>query len=142
MFRELRNDFGDIYLTIEYNPDNQWVYTNWVGIQTYLQVTTGADACLIALRENSCRYLLNDNRHIIGSWDFAVDWVVSSWVPRAIEQGLTHMAHVLSPEGVATISARYMYDGVGPDLHMRLFNDMTEAKTWLRRSQRRKVYGG
>ncbi|TGD80384.1 hypothetical protein [Hymenobacter wooponensis] len=140
MFKELRNGIGDVYLTIEYSSVTNWVYSNWVGTQTYLQVTTGADACLTALREYKCRYLLNDNRHVIGSWDFAVDWVVSSWAPRAIEQGLTHMAHVFSPEGIATISAEHMYDGLGSDLHMRLFGDIEEAKTWLRRLQRRKIY--
>jgi hypothetical protein len=142
MYKELRNSFGDVYLTLEYNHVTHWVYTNWMGTQTYLQVTTGADACLALLSEYNCRYLLNDNSHLIGSWDFAVDWVVSSWTPRAIEQGLTHMAHVFSPEGIATISAEYMYDGVGSDLHMRLFSDIEEAKTWLRRIQKRKMPQG
>lgn len=137
MTRELRNSFGDVYLILEYSTATHWVYCNWLGTQTYQQVTAGADACLAALQEHKCAYLLNDNRHVIGSWDFAVDWVVASWAPRAIEQGLTHIAHVFSPEGLATISAEYMYDGIGPDLHMHLFNNMEEAQAWLYRAQGR-----
>ncbi|QJX48589.1 hypothetical protein HMJ29_17355 [Hymenobacter taeanensis] len=136
---ELQNGFGDTYLIIEYDAVNHWVYNNWLGTQTYLQVTSGADACLNYLRDYKCPYLLNDNRHVIGAWDFAVDWVVSSWVPRAIEHGLTHMAHLFSPEGLATASAEFMYDGIGQDLQMRMFSDYEEARMWLTQSQERKV---
>ena len=31
MATELLNGFGKVYLTIDYDPTNGWVYNNWLG---------------------------------------------------------------------------------------------------------------
>lgn len=133
---ELINGFGKVYLTIEYDTINQWVYNNWIGYQTYIGIITGADACLHPLLENRCPYLLNDNRQVIGPWDHAVEWIATDWAPRAIEQGLTHFAHVVSPESLAAVSAEAMHTSIGNRLQMRMFSDIDEAQAWLRVAQR------
>ena len=74
---ELTNGFGKVYLAIEYDAANGWVYNNWIGYQTYTGIIAGADACLYPLRENACAYLFNDNREVIGPWDHAVEWIVT-----------------------------------------------------------------
>ena len=68
MATELLNGFGKVYLTIDYDAANQWVYNNWIGYQTYTGIISGADACLVPLRENHCAYLLNDNSGLRGPW--------------------------------------------------------------------------
>ncbi|GAA3951104.1 STAS/SEC14 domain-containing protein [Hymenobacter algoricola] len=132
MSTELKNGFGKVYLTTNYDAANQWVYNNWIGYQTYTGITAGADACLIPLRENQCAYLLNDNRQVIGPWDHAVEWIVTNWADRASEQGLTHFAHVASPDSLAAHSAEAMHLGIGGRLQMRMFSDFAEAQAWLR----------
>jgi hypothetical protein len=123
---ELVNGFGKVYLTIEYDAANNWVYNNWIGEQTYVGVVAGADACLHPLRENACAYLLNDH---------AVKWVVNDWGPRAQAQGLTHFANVVSPEALAALSAQAMYLGLGERLQMRMFDDIGAAQAWLHAAQ-------
>ncbi|MBT9394251.1 STAS/SEC14 domain-containing protein [Hymenobacter sp. NST-14] len=135
MALELTNGFGKVYLTIEYNPASEWVYNNWVGYQTYTGIVAGADACLAPLREHACPYLLNDNRQVLGPWDHAVEWIVTDWAPRAIAQGLTHFAHVVSPESLAAISAEAMHIGIGGKLQMKMFGDIDEAADWLRQAR-------
>jgi hypothetical protein len=135
MSTELVNGFGKVYLTIEYDAANNWVYNNWIGEQTYVGVVAGADACLHPLCENACAYLLNDNRQVVGPWDHAVKWVVSDWGPRAQAQGLTHFANVVSPEAMAALSAQAMYLGLGERLQMRMFDSIAAASTWLREAQ-------
>jgi hypothetical protein len=132
MATELTNGFGKVYLTIAYDAANRWVYNNWVGYQTLAGIMSGADACLHPLREQACAYLLNDNRQVIGPWDHAVEWIVTDWAPRAIAQGLTHFANVVSPESMAALSAESMRLGLEGQLQMRMFGDFDEAQTWLR----------
>ena len=133
---ELLNGFGKVYLTIDYDAANHWVLNDWIGYQTYVGIVAGADACLLVLRENSCAYLLNDNRRVIGPWDHAVEWIVTNWAPRAIAQGLTHFANVVSPEALAASSARSMSLGLNGQLQMQLFSEVAQAHAWLQEAQR------
>jgi hypothetical protein len=135
MPQELTNGFGKVYLTIEYDAANHWVYNNWIGYQTFTGIISGADACLFPLGENKCAYLLNDNRQVLGPWDHAIEWIATQWAPRAIEQDLTHFAHVASPESMAAQSAESMFLGIGNRLEMRMFSDIEAAKVWLGEAQ-------
>lgn len=137
MTQELTNGFGKVYLTITYEQASGWVYNNWVGYQTYAGIVAGADACLAPLRTYACPYLLNDNREVIGPWDHAVEWIVADWAPRALAQGLTHFAHVVSREALAAISAEAMHLGIGDRLEMKMFGNIDEAKAWLQQAQRK-----
>jgi hypothetical protein len=133
---DLLNGFGKVYLSIAYDAANHWVCNEWIGEQTYIGILAGADACLAPLQENRCNYLLNDNRRVVGPWDHAVGWVVSNWAPRAIAQGLTHFANVVSPEALAASSAHSMALGLGRQLQMHLFDNLEAAQQWLREAQR------
>ena len=135
MTTELKNAFGKVYLTTEYDAPNGWVYNNWMGYQTLPGIVVGADACLKPLLNHRCAYLLNDNREVVGPWDHAVEWIVTNWAPRAIAQGLTHFANVVSPDSMAALSAESMRLGLGGQLQMRMFGDIDEARAWLREAQ-------
>ena len=136
MSTELTNGFGKVYLTIAYDQANGWVYNNWIGYQTYVGIVAGADACLHPLRKNTCSYLLNDNREVIGPWNHAVEWIVTDWAPRAVAQGLTYFANVVSLESMAALSAGAMHLGLDGRLQMRMFGNIAEAQAWLREAQR------
>ncbi|TVT43591.1 STAS/SEC14 domain-containing protein [Hymenobacter setariae] len=135
MSTDLINGFGNVYLRITYDAANRWVCNEWIGYQTYIGILAGADACLQPLQENHCAYLLNDNRRVIGPWDHAVEWVVSNWAPRAIAQGLTHFANVVSPEALAASSAQSMAIGLHGQLQMHMFDNVEAAQEWLREAQ-------
>ena len=132
---KLTNAFGKVYLTIEYDGANNWVYNNWLGYQTQPGIVAGANACLVPLQSNACAYLLNDNREVVGPWDHAVEWIVTDWAPRAVAQGLTHFANVVSPESMAALSAEAMHLGLGGRLQMRMLGNIDEAKAWLHKEQ-------
>jgi len=136
MSTSLLNGFGNVYLTINYDATNHWVHNDWIGYQTYVGIVAGADACLLPLRENQCAHLLNDNRRVIGPWDHTVQWIVGNWAPRAIAQGLTHFANVVSPEALADSSAQSMQLGLHGQLEMRMFINVEDAQAWLRQAQR------
>jgi hypothetical protein len=132
---DLINGFGKVYLRIDYDAANKWVCNEWIGYQTYIGIVAGADACLLPLLENKCAYLLNDNRRVIGPWDHAIEWIVTNWAPRAIGQGLTHFANVVSAESLAASSAQSMALGLHGQLHMHMFDNVEAAQDWLRQAQ-------
>lgn len=96
----------------------------------------GADSGLHLLEEHNCTLLLNDNREVVGPWDHAVEWIVTNWAPRAIALGLTHFANVVSRESMAALSADAMHLGMDSQLQMRSFDDIDQAKAWLRAANR------
>jgi hypothetical protein len=135
MKKEVKNPFGKVSLTTEYDAVNNWVYNNWQGYQTKDSVMAGANLCLEVLAPTRCPYLLNDNTLVTGPWDHAVDWIAQDWTPRAIAGGLTHFAHVVSPESFAALSGELMHSRIGNHFQMRIFGSIGAAQQWLREAQ-------
>ena len=67
----LTNSFDKVFLTIEFDAANQWIYNNWTGVLPTEKVIQGCQATINFLREKPCAHMLNDNREIIGSWNSA-----------------------------------------------------------------------
>ena len=127
----LTNAFDKVFLTIEFDAANQWVYNNWVGVLPTDRVIQGCQATIDFLRENHCAHMLNDNRNIIGSWNSANDWIAANWMPQVLALGLNRFAHIVSPGIFGQASAEEMVTRVGNQLEIRLFKDLELAKAWL-----------
>lgn len=139
MKKEISNAFGKVFLTIEYMGKANCVHNNWLGYQTLDSIVLGANRCIDEISNSNCAYLLNDNRLVVGPWDHATDWIANDWTPRAMQAGLTHFAHVVSPESFAALSAEMMSTKIGDAFHMRIFGDFEEAKNWLAAAQQAKL---
>ncbi len=133
--RELKNAAGRIFLTITYEPETGWVYNNWLGSQTLASVQQGADACLEVVEDHESCQLLNDNRLVAGPWSQATEWIVTHWVPRALTAGLTHFAHITSPEPLARLSAENLHHRIQGALQMQIFDKKIPAEEWLQQEQ-------
>jgi hypothetical protein len=128
----LKNSFGNKYLTISYDRENNWVYNYWSGMLSLENVMEGATEVLKFLKDTGCSMILNDNRTIIGSWDKANDWIEKEWMPEALTYGLRRFAHIVSPGIFGQASAEEMSVRAGDKFEMRLFKDLEEAQNWLR----------
>ncbi|WP_146153646.1 hypothetical protein [Adhaeribacter arboris] len=135
MKRELKNAAGRIFLTITYEPATGWVYNNWLGSQCLASVQQGADASLEVVADNESSQLLNDNRLVAGPWSQATEWLVTHWVPRALTAGLTHFAHITSPEPLARLSAENLHHRIRGAFQMQIFNKKIQAEEWLQQAQ-------
>ena len=137
MKKELSNAFGNVFLTIEYDTVNNWIYTNWIGYQTEESVIAGGNAFMEILEETKCPYLLNDNREVIGPWDHAIKWLAKDLAPRAIVAGLTHFAHVVSSDALAAKSVKKLKKNIfaGLQMQMQIFENMENAQEWLKEAQ-------
>lgn len=135
MIQEISNVFGKVFLTIEYNAANNWVVNTWLGYQTPESIVKGANACIEVIKKYNCPYLLNDNEQVVGPWDHATDWIAEDWTPRAIAAGLTHFAHIASPESLAASSAEMMGQKISGSFNMQTFSNQEDAKAWLSAAQ-------
>ena len=127
----LTNSFDKVYLTIEFDAANNWIYNNWVGVLPTEKVIQGCQATLDFLRENRTPNMLNDNREVVGSWSAANDWIAQNWMPQALHLGLKRFAHIVSPGIFGQASAAEMITRVGTQFEMRLFQEVELAKAWL-----------
>ena len=132
MKKELINSFDKVYLTIEFDGANQWIYNNWIGVLPTEKVIQGCQATIDFLREKPCSKMLNDNRQVVGSWNSANEWIAQTWMPQVLALGLKRFALVLSPGIFGQASASEMVTRVGTLFEMRLFQDIELAKAWLR----------
>jgi hypothetical protein len=133
--REVKNSSGHIFLTIAYDAQNEWMYGNWSGYQTLESVQQGANTYLGIVAEHKCPYLFNDNRLVAGPWSLATEWLVQDWSPRAVALGLTHFAHVISPEAMARLSAENLRFRLRGYLQMQIFEEAQKAAEWLQQAQ-------
>jgi hypothetical protein len=77
---------------------------------------------LEVLRHHSCTRLLNYNRPVLDPWDHSTDWIAA---------GLTHFAHVVSPESFAALSAEMMLEKICRSFRMRTFENVEDTIAWL-----------
>ena len=131
MKREVANAFGKVFLTIEYEPQNNLTCNTWQGYLTLDSIMNAANIGLEMLAVTKCPHLLNNNTHVTGPWDHAVAWIAQDWTPRAIDLGLTHFAHVVDAKSFAALSAEAMVSGVAGLFEMRIFGNVADARQWL-----------
>lgn len=131
MKQELRNAFGKVYLTVEVDTVNEWVYANWKGYPTQDNVRKGVALYTALFKGWGLNCILIDTRSMIGTWDHSLEWMLHKWAPRAAREGLCYYAIVVRPGTFAQSTA--------DDFHARLisfkariFEDMEEARAWLR----------
>ena len=135
MTQELTSALGKVYLTIETNPENRWIFTDWQGYLTAENIKTGAKAYTDALSKAGFSCVLNDTRSVRGPWDHSMDWVINEWAPSAAQAGLRHFALISTPETLADGSAANFY-GQLTAFQGQVFDNMANAKSWLRQHSR------
>ena len=136
-----KNNLNNVFLTIEYDRTNNWIYANWIGYSSPENVKTGASAHLELMREHHCPYLLNNNKEVLGPWDKANDWLQEVWIPQARDLGLRYMAHVLAPNIAAALSGQDLQRRVDDIFEMRIFGDLPKAMAWLKQNQAAEAIG-
>jgi hypothetical protein len=66
MIEELKSVLGKVYLTIETDPTNRWVFTDWQGYLTAENIKVGVQAYTNALTKAGFSCVLNDTRSVRG----------------------------------------------------------------------------
>ena len=131
MTEELKSALGRIYITIETNTENRWIFVDWQGYLTADNIKEGARAYTAALARSGFSCVLNDTRSVRGPWDHSMDWVINEWAPNAARAGLRHFAMISTPETLADGSAANFYAQLTA-FRGEVFDNMADARHWLR----------
>ena len=131
MIKELKSSLDKIYLTIETDHENRWIFADWQGYLTAENIKIGAKAYTQAVADAGFSCVLNDTRSVRGPWDHSMDWVINEWAPSAAKAGLRHFAMISTPETLADGSAASFY-GQLTAFQGNVFDNMAEARAWLR----------
>ena len=123
--------YGDNWIEIEYDKEYRWIYTNWRNIQTLTSIMNGGNMMLKFLKEKGCSKVLNDNRLVQGAWTFASDYTENEWFPAMVGAGLRHFAWI-SPNDVFSQFSIDRLKTIQSTGIIRLFDDIEEAKEWLK----------
>ncbi|GAA4013611.1 hypothetical protein GCM10022408_28430 [Hymenobacter fastidiosus] len=127
----LRRPDGHVYLMVERDPINNWVYARWTGIQTLATIQEGGLFYVDMLRQHPCARLLNDHRELIGRFTAANEWIATVWTPLILQAGLRYFAQVVSPGIFGQLSIQDLHQRIGDQFQMQLFPDVEAARTWL-----------
>ncbi|GAB2963857.1 hypothetical protein GCM10027048_36310 [Hymenobacter coalescens] len=130
-----RRPDGHVFLTAERNRHEGWIHAQWSGVQTLETVQEGGLAYVQMLREEPCSKLLNDHRELIGRFTEANDWIAQVWTPLIVQAGLRYFAHVLSPGIFGQLSIEDLHQRIGEVFELKMFDDLEQAKAWLRSVQ-------
>ncbi|GAB2699071.1 hypothetical protein GCM10027037_24420 [Mucilaginibacter koreensis] len=123
--------YEDHLISIIYNPEQQQLEADWKGFQTFESVQFGCMMLLELINKNKVRKLYNDNRHVLGTWSEASEWVGQEWFPLAEQAGLQYVAWVLSPSAFSQLSAKKSVDVMQGNVVTQFFTDVADAMEWL-----------
>jgi hypothetical protein len=131
------NLYEERHLVVEFDAVSRWIYARWMGRQTPEDIKRGGRAMVTAMRDLStghgCSQVLNDNREVVGSWSHSLEWTSKEWFPKMVAAGLKRFAWVLSPDGLAQLTAVRVKLDTGPIENgtMSVFTEIEKAKEWL-----------
>ncbi|MGV3540568.1 MAG: STAS/SEC14 domain-containing protein [Rufibacter sp.] len=134
MTTELVNAFGNVFLVITLDHENQWIQATWQGYSTEESVRTGMEAYTQALEDEEYSSILVDTRAMVGSWNHSLEWTLQEWVPQAAAAGLHYYALVVNPETLAEATADAFFSQVQA-FEADVFADMATARAWLRKQR-------
>lgn len=125
--------FDSSFITIKYDEANNWIYTNWKGVQTIDTIKQGCEQILLAIKSKGCHKVLNDNTNVKGTWTHAREWVADHWFPRVIKAGLRELAYVYSPDVFSKFSTDSLLKRTDTNsFKSATFNSLEEGANWLR----------
>lgn len=123
------------FIEISFEPDGNYLYSNWLGFQNEESVKKGCEIMLEQLKKMHVRKVLNDNTKVTGPWQSASEWVGTVWFPQMEKAGLMHFSWVFSPNIFAELSAKKAMPASGI---VKSFSGLREAKQWITSPDREK----
>ncbi|MCU0448242.1 MAG: STAS/SEC14 domain-containing protein [Bernardetiaceae bacterium] len=133
---ELKNEGGYVYLILEPDHQNKWLYYRWRGFLLMDELKTGFAKVLDLVEKEQFTAVLADHANIVGPWNEVVDWLANEWTPRANQAGLTHLAIRTASDLFSNISLEmFLMDNRSPHYHTKVFESLDDAKHWLRQAK-------
>jgi len=74
---------------------------------------------------------MNDNRHVLGTWAEASDWVREIFFPMMESAGIKYIAWIFALGAVSQFAAEKSIDTTDEKIKTLFFTDITAAEDWI-----------
>ena len=127
--------FSNSHIRIKADPADAVLIVTWAGRQTEQTVMDGCMRIYECMKTLQRFDILNDNRHVIGDWREASQWVGTVWFPLMDKAGLKKFAWIKSPLDLPQASIDETLSSVDISVFpIRVFHDYQQGFTWLMKS--------
>jgi len=123
--------YSDEGIKVSYNKNMQWLDVDWLGFHNYNSITRGCKIILDLLKKNNCTKVLNDNRHLKGTWSEAAEWLSKEWFPEMEAAGLKYFAWIYSSSTFSQMSTNKTLESITGNVSTKVFESRSEAEQWL-----------
>ncbi len=131
---ELKNEGGYVYLIIEADRKNDWLYYRWRGFLLIEELKIGYNKILEILEQEKLDTALADHTNIVGPWNEANEWLVAEWTPRANKSGLKNLAINTAGDLFSNISLElFLINNKNTNYSTQVFDTLEDAKNWLKK---------
>jgi hypothetical protein len=121
------------FLDIFYDPDDQILYADWKGYQSFDTGTAGCGRILECVAKYQVSKILNDNTYVRGLWMDAAELAARIWFPRLKQAGMRRFAWVYSPAKFSRISTDAALAAMDPEAFgVEVFFTREDTVAWLR----------
>jgi len=128
--------YHDAHIEVFHSPSQRKLMLIWIGTQTEKSIKETGKKIIDLILEHSISLILNDNLHVQGGWDGAIDWTRMYWFPEIIKVGVRHFAWILSDDTKArqtALDAMPMYTAI------KAFATRDEGDAWLELQSQHKL---
>ncbi|MHB8209211.1 ATP-binding protein [Mucilaginibacter sp.] len=126
--------FRNRHITVNYNQLFKRVDVDWLGYQDLESVQHGCLMMLEIIKKNSCKRVVNNNRHVLGNWSEASDWVGQTYFPMMESAGVKCFAWVFSSNGFSQMAAQKTIAVSVGKITTQFFTDVALAEKWIEES--------
>jgi hypothetical protein len=127
---------GDVHLdepwlSIAWDPACGCVYAEFKAFANSADFRDGTARILDVIRQRHAMALVSDNRRLEGVATHDQLWIRDTWVPMAVEAGLTRIAVVVAHRGLGKIASEEILAQIGDaKFTTRTFDSLPDAMKW------------
>ena len=131
MKQTFQDAFGEATLNLEYHEAGNYISAEFIGFQSLPVLEQASELVYKILRETKCTKYLSDNTQLVGGKDFADNFILDEFIPKAMANGLRYVAYVISPQAYNIHSIEKLNLILPPELKLMLFDNQEDARYWL-----------
>jgi len=132
--------FEEKFGTLEYDPTVPCITATFNGFMSSEQfrqfLTTGLDLMIEKKKEHGRILWLADTRKHVVQPDKDTKWVADEWNPRALKEGINHVAFVLPENVFGGLSVKKYAENTEKktnEMVVQMFGDLESAKNWFKK---------
>ncbi|GAB4028801.1 hypothetical protein [Spirosoma koreense] len=132
---KIKNQAGEIYAVLSYEPTKNYLLMKWVGYSTEDEVKQ-ASLKMMAWQLNEglkkqCRVHVHDTKEIEGAWIGVVDWINTDMFPRCYQAGLRYNLSITSPDLFSRMSSVALQQQKSWQVPTILVESLVQAEEWI-----------